>query len=83
MGKPAANRASVTAVYADQVTEKETVFTRIIRGSSSDHSINGRVRLIVTFTLCFKEMKSRYCNHFVLLLNSCRGMCLHKLKCSP
>lgn len=43
VGKPAANKASVTAVYADQVTEKETVFTRIIRGSSSDHKINGQV----------------------------------------
>lgn len=43
VGKPAANVASVTAVYADQVTEKETVFTRIIHGSSSDHKINGKV----------------------------------------
>lgn len=42
VGKPAASRASVTAVYADQVTEKETVFTRIIHGSSSDHKINGQ-----------------------------------------
>ncbi|KAH3819553.1 hypothetical protein DPMN_121292, partial [Dreissena polymorpha] len=42
VGKPAANKASVTAVYADQDTEKETVFTRIIQGSSSDHKINGQ-----------------------------------------
>lgn len=41
VGKPAASRASVTAVYADRDTEKETVFTRIIHGSSSDHKING------------------------------------------
>ncbi|WAR26953.1 SMC1A-like protein [Mya arenaria] len=42
VGKPASNKASVTAVYADQVTEKETVFTRVIHGSSSDHKINGQ-----------------------------------------
>lgn len=42
VGKPAANRAFVSAVYADQVTEKETVFTRVIHGSSSEHKINGK-----------------------------------------
>lgn len=44
VGKPAANRAFVSAVYADQVTEKETVFTRVIHGSSSEHKINGKVK---------------------------------------
>ena len=43
VGKPAANKASVTAVYADSVTEKETIFTRTIHGSTSDHKINGKV----------------------------------------
>lgn len=42
VGKPAANKAYVSAVYADQVTERETVFTRVIHGSSSEHKINGK-----------------------------------------
>jgi len=46
VGKPAANKALVTAVYADQVTEKETVFTRIIHGSSSEHKINNQVKTL-------------------------------------
>ena len=45
VGKPAANKAFVSAVYADQVTEKETVFTRIIHGSSSENKVNGKVFL--------------------------------------
>ncbi|CAI9721520.1 maintenance of chromosomes 1A-like [Octopus vulgaris] len=42
IGKPASNKASVTAVYADSDTGKDTRFTRIIHGSSSDHKINGK-----------------------------------------
>ncbi|KAL3853418.1 hypothetical protein ACJMK2_016957 [Sinanodonta woodiana] len=42
IGQPAASRASVSAIYMDAETKKETVFTRIISGSSSDHKINGK-----------------------------------------
>jgi len=42
IGKPAANRASVTAVYvADDGTKIH--FSRIIHGSTSDYKIDGKV----------------------------------------
>ncbi|XP_041349100.1 structural maintenance of chromosomes protein 1A-like [Gigantopelta aegis] len=41
IGRPAANKALVTAVYTDSDSEKEINFTRIIQGNSSDHKING------------------------------------------
>ncbi|KAK2152444.1 hypothetical protein LSH36_328g01029 [Paralvinella palmiformis] len=41
IGKPAATRASVTAVYEDENRE-ETQFTRVIHGSTSDYKINGK-----------------------------------------
>jgi len=43
IGKPASNKALVTAVYTDSDSNKETKFTRIIHGSSSDHKVNGTV----------------------------------------
>ncbi|XP_046363466.1 structural maintenance of chromosomes protein 1A-like [Haliotis rufescens] len=42
IGQPASNRASVMAVYYDPDQDKETSFTRIIHGNSSDHKINGK-----------------------------------------
>ena len=42
IGRPAANRASVTAVYGDD-DGTETHFSRVIQGSASDYRINGRV----------------------------------------
>lgn len=43
VGKPAANKASVNAVYVNSVNGEETHFTRVIHGSSSDHKVNGKV----------------------------------------
>ena len=43
IGKPASNKAVVSAVYIDSESHKETKFTRIIHGSSSDHKVNGKV----------------------------------------
>jgi len=42
IGRPAANRASVTAVYADD-DGTEIHFSRVIQGSASDYRIDGRV----------------------------------------
>ena len=42
IGKPAANRARVTAVYEEE-DGSETHFSRIIHGSASDYRINGKV----------------------------------------
>ena len=42
IGKPAASRAYVTAVYEDENGD-ETLFTRVIHGSSSEFRINGKV----------------------------------------
>ncbi|KAL5014287.1 hypothetical protein ScPMuIL_008557 [Solemya velum] len=42
IGQPASHKATVTAVYVDEETGKETTFTRIIHGSSSDHKVNGK-----------------------------------------
>uniref|UniRef100_K1Q630 Structural maintenance of chromosomes protein n=1 Tax=Magallana gigas TaxID=29159 RepID=K1Q630_MAGGI len=43
VGKPAANKASVNAVYVNSVNGEETHFTRVIHGSSSDHKVNGKI----------------------------------------
>jgi len=45
IGRPAANRAYVTAVYADD-DGTETHFSRVIQGSASDYRINGRVTFL-------------------------------------
>lgn len=42
IGKPASNKAVVSAVYIDSESHKETKFTRIIHGSASDHKVNGK-----------------------------------------
>ncbi|CAC5413018.1 SMC1 [Mytilus coruscus] len=42
IGQPAANKATVTAVYVNEETDEDTHFTRVIHGSSSDHKINGK-----------------------------------------
>jgi len=42
VGKPAANKATVTAVYED-TDGSETHFSRVILGSASDYRINGKV----------------------------------------
>ncbi|KAK3102279.1 hypothetical protein FSP39_010179 [Pinctada imbricata] len=42
IGQPAANKASVTAVYTNTDTGEEKRFTRIIHGSSSEHKVNGK-----------------------------------------
>lgn len=42
VGKPAANKATVTAVYED-IDGSETHFSRVILGSASDYRINGKV----------------------------------------
>ncbi|ESN94054.1 hypothetical protein HELRODRAFT_187454 [Helobdella robusta] len=41
VGKPAANRASVTAVY-EEADRREKQFSRVIHGSTSEYLINGR-----------------------------------------
>ena len=48
VGKPAANKASVNAVYVNSVNGEETHFTRVIHGSSSDHKVNGKVTFYST-----------------------------------
>ena len=46
IGKPAASTASVTAVYAETDSDTEINFTRSIVGSSSEHRVNGKVRML-------------------------------------
>ncbi|XP_035827369.1 structural maintenance of chromosomes protein 1A [Aplysia californica] len=41
IGKPAANRASVTAVYGEEDSDREMFFQRLILGNSSEHRIDG------------------------------------------
>lgn len=43
IGQPASHKATVMAVYVDEESGKETTFTRIIHGTSSDHKVNGKV----------------------------------------
>ncbi|PVD24300.1 hypothetical protein C0Q70_14771 [Pomacea canaliculata] len=43
VGKPAANSASVTAVYAETDSDHEVHFTRSIIGNASEHRVNGKV----------------------------------------
>jgi hypothetical protein len=73
IGQPAANRASVTAIYVDQETETETNFTRIIHGSSSDHKIDGKVRgdnftqaFVLLPVIFVKKLCCRKSNLFVI-----------------
>ena len=40
INRPVANRASVSAVFVNDADGTETIFTRSIIGSSSDHKIN-------------------------------------------
>ena len=58
IGKPAANRASVTAVY---VAEDDTRinFSRVIHGSTSDYKIDGKVGCTLT------RRNERYIFHHV------------------
>lgn len=41
IGKPASTRASVTAVYAEEDSDREMYFQRLIIGNSSEHRIDG------------------------------------------
>lgn len=43
VGKPVATKAHVTAVYIDEDSGEETLFTRGISGSSSEWRLNGKV----------------------------------------
>ena len=43
IGKPAANRASVTAVYGEPDGDVERFFQRLIIGNSSEYRIDGHV----------------------------------------
>ena len=40
INRPVANRASVSAIFVNDADGTETIFTRSIIGSSSDHKIN-------------------------------------------
>ena len=43
INRPVANRASVSAIFVNDADGTETIFTRSIIGSSSDHKINNDV----------------------------------------
>jgi hypothetical protein len=60
VGKPAANKAAVTAVYED-LDGHEIHFSRVILGSASDYRINGKVDGHSIFWLC--RMLIKFCVH--------------------
>ncbi|XP_022082517.1 structural maintenance of chromosomes protein 1A-like [Acanthaster planci] len=49
IGKPASNRATVTAVYEEE-DGRETNYTRIIMGAASEHRINNKVVSAADYT---------------------------------
>jgi chromosome segregation ATPase len=76
IGKPVANKASVSFVYAyvddeDKENETEVKFTRSVHGASSDYRINGKVsyRMLVCIPL---SLWARHANETFSIRRSAR-----------
>ncbi|XP_064632615.1 structural maintenance of chromosomes protein 1A-like [Lineus longissimus] len=55
IGRPAATRAHVTAVYGDD-DGSETNFTRVIHGSASDYKINGKTVSVSDYAAALEKI---------------------------